>query len=160
MKHLTSIKALLKPDSSFWMSAAYRIPLGKFPLVARFTSQDTAANTPITEMVVNSLITSHSDGAELKAGSQLGGIAWDGGYGIRAVEISSDGGKTWGAATLGSDPGRYAFRTWSLPLPSKRKQSGSARASYVIRATPTADMILNPAGYHHNVMHSIALTVV
>src|SRR5581483_2753609 len=50
MKHLVSIKALAKPESNFWMSAAYRIPLGKFPLVARFTSQDTAVNTPITEM--------------------------------------------------------------------------------------------------------------
>jgi len=160
MKHVTSIKALLKPESSFWMSAAYRIPLGKFPLVARFTSQDTAANTPITEMVVNSLITSHSDGAEVKAGSLLGGIAWDGGYGIRTVEISSDGGKTWSAATLGSDLGRYAFRTWSFPLQNKGKQTLMARASNAIGATQTAELILNPAGYHHNVMHSMALTVV
>jgi DMSO/TMAO reductase YedYZ molybdopterin-dependent catalytic subunit len=160
MKHLTSIKALLKPESSFWMSAAYRIPLGKFPLVARFTSQDTAANTPITEMVVNSLITSHSDGAEVKVGSLLGGIAWDGGYGIRTVEISSDGGKTWSAATLGSDLGRYAFRTWSFPLQNKGKQTVMARASNAIGATQTAELILNPAGYHHNVMHSMALTVV
>jgi DMSO/TMAO reductase YedYZ molybdopterin-dependent catalytic subunit len=160
MKHLTSIKALLKPESSFWMSAAYRIPLGKFPLVARFTSQDTAANTPITEMMVNSLITSHSDGDEVKVGNPLGGIAWDGGYGIRTVEISSDGGKTWEAATLGTDLGRYAFRTWSLPLHSKGKQTVMARASNVIGETQTAELILNPAGYHHNLMHSVALTVV
>ena len=45
--------------NGFWMNPAYRIPLGKFPLVARFISQETAVNTPITEMVVNSLITSH-----------------------------------------------------------------------------------------------------
>ena len=160
MKHLTSIKALLKPESSFWMSAAYRIPLGKFPLVARFTSQDTAANTPITEMMVNSLITSHSDGAEVKVGSPLGGIAWDGGYGIRTVEISSDGGKTWSSATLGSDLGRYAFRTWSFPLQTKGKQTVMARANNAIGETQTTELILNPAGYHHNVMHSLALTVV
>jgi hypothetical protein len=142
------------------MSAAYRIPLGKFPLVARFTSQDTAANTPITEMMVNSLITSHSDGAEVKVGSSLGGIAWDGGYGIRTVEVSSDGGKTWAAATLGPDLGRYAFRTWSFPLHAKGKQTVLARASNVIGGTQTAELISNPAGYHHNLMHSIALTVV
>ena len=160
MKHLTSIKAQLKPEASFWMSAAYRIPLGKFPLVARFTSQDTATNTPITEMMVNSLITSHDDGAEVKADSLLGGIAWDGGYGIRTVEISSDGGKTWVAATLGSDLGRYAFRTWSFPLQVKGKQTIMARASNVIGETQTAELIPNPAGYHHNVMHSLSLTVV
>ena len=160
MKHLISIKAQLKPEASFWMSAAYRIPLGKFPLVARFTSQDTATNTPITEMMVNSLITSHSDGAELKAGSVLGGIAWDGGYGIRTVEISRDGGKSWVASTLGPDLGRYAFRTWSFPLDVKGKQTVMARASNAIGETQTAELIANPAGYHHNLMHSLSLTVV
>ena len=160
MKHLVSIKAVTKPDTNFWMSAAYRIPLGKFPLVARFTSQDTAANTPITEMVVNSLITSHGDGAQLKAGGTVGGIAWDGGYGIRAVEVSSDGGKTWTAASLGSDLGRYAFRPWSFPLTDKGKHTLMVRASNAIGGTQTADLIPNPAGYHHNVMHSVSLTVV
>jgi len=160
MKHLVSIKAVTKPDTNFWMSAAYRIPLGKFPLVARFTSQDTAANTPITEMMVNSLITSHADGAQLKAGGTVGGIAWDGGYGIRAVEVSSDGGKTWTAASLGSDLGRYAFRPWSFPLTDKGKHTLMVRASNAIGGTQTADLIPNPAGYHHNVMHSVSLTVV
>jgi len=160
MKHLVSIKALTKPESNFWMSAAYRIPLGKFPLVARFTSQDTAVNTPITEMMVNSLITSHGDRAQAKVGSALGGIAWDGGYGIRAVEVSTDGGKTWTTAALGPDLGRYAFRTWRFPLKSKGKQTVMARASNVIGETQTTELIPNPAGYHHNVMHSISLTVV
>ena len=63
MKHITSIMAMTKPIRGFWMKAAYRIPVGSFPLVARFTSQETDVNTPITEMVVNSLITSHDDGA-------------------------------------------------------------------------------------------------
>jgi DMSO/TMAO reductase YedYZ molybdopterin-dependent catalytic subunit len=160
MKHLVSVKALLRPETNFWMSGAYRIPLGRFPLVARFTSQDTAANTPITEMVVNSLITSHSDGAEVKAGSAVGGIAWDAGYGIRAVEVSRDGGATWAAATLGPDLGRYAFRTWSFPLHEKGKQTVMARATNAVGATQTAALIANPAGYHHNVMHSVSLTVI
>jgi DMSO/TMAO reductase YedYZ molybdopterin-dependent catalytic subunit len=160
MKHLVSINALTKPESNFWMSAAYRIPLGKFPLVARFTSQDTAINTPITETMVNSLITSHGDGAEVTAGSALGGIAWDGGYGIRTVEISRDRGKTWLAADLGPDLGRYAFRTWSFPLQEKGRQIVMARADNVIGETQTAALIFNPAGYHHNVMHSVSLTVV
>jgi len=76
MKHLTTIKALTKPEASFWMNPAYRIPLGKFPLVARFTSQETAVNTPITEIVVNSLITNPVDGANVRMGPiTIGGIA-------------------------------------------------------------------------------------
>jgi DMSO/TMAO reductase YedYZ molybdopterin-dependent catalytic subunit len=155
MKHVTATKAVTKPDSNFWMTPAYRIPVGKFPVVARFISQETAANTPITEMVVNSLLTSHADGATVQAG----GIAWDGGYGIRVVEISTDGGKNWQASTLGEDLGRYSFRTFSFPLTAKGKVTVMARASNAIGQTQTATLIHNPAGYHHNVIHSITLTV-
>jgi DMSO/TMAO reductase YedYZ molybdopterin-dependent catalytic subunit len=163
MKHVVSINVLTKPQGGFWMIPAYRIPLGKFPLVARFTSQETAVNTPITEMVVNSLITSHADGTSVKRGStvNIGGIAWDGGYGIRTVEVSTDGGKTWRPATLGEDLGRYAFRTWSIGLAAaaKGKLTVMARASNAIGQTQTAELIHNPAGYHHNVMHSVTLTI-
>ena len=50
------------------MKYAYRIPVGKFPAVARFISQETDVNTPITELMVNSLISSHPNGAAVKAG--------------------------------------------------------------------------------------------
>jgi hypothetical protein len=159
VKHVTSIQPLTKPESNFWMSGAYRIPLGKYPIVARITTQETAANTPITEMVVNSLIASPADGATVPAGTAVGGIAWDGGYGIRTVDVSTDGGKTWMAATLGEDLGRYAFRTWSFPLQGKGTHQGMVRASNVIGQTQTAALIQNPAGYHHNLIQSITLTV-
>jgi DMSO/TMAO reductase YedYZ molybdopterin-dependent catalytic subunit len=159
MKHVTSIAAVTKPDTNFWMTPAYRIPVGKFPIVARFASQENSANTPITEMVVNSLITSHADGAKVKAGATVGGIAWDGGYGIRAVDASVDGGKTWHAAELGEDLGKYAFRTWGFRLKATGKIRVMARASNVIGQTQTATLIHNPAGYHHNVIHSITLSV-
>src|SRR5260370_40211092 len=111
MRHLTSIRRVTRPESGYWMTPAYRIPLGNFRVVARFTSQETAVNTPITEIVVNSLITSPADGANVKMGPvAMGGIAWDGGYGINPVEVSSDGGKTWVAAPLGEDLGTFAFR--------------------------------------------------
>src|SRR5262249_7076839 len=142
MKHLTSVSALTKPESRFWMSSAYRIPLGRFPLVARFTSQETAVNTPITEIVVNSLITEPTEGATVKPGAPvtIGGIAWDGGYGIRTVEVSSDGGTTWVAATLGEDIGRFAFRTFSAKFSPKGpgKQTGTARTHTEIGPTRTA----------------------
>ena len=162
MKHVTSIKAVTKPEAGFWMKAAYRIPLGRFPLVARFTSQETAVNTPITEIVVNSLITNPVDGANVRMGPiSVGGIAWDGGYGINTVEVSSDGGRTWTAATLGEDLGRFAFRTFSYTLSPKArgKQTVMARATNKIGQTQTSELIHNPAGYHHNVMHSVTFNV-
>jgi len=160
MKHVVSINAVTKPFDGFWMKSAYRIPVGKFPVVARFITQETAANTPITECVVNSLITSHAEGAAVRAGSRLaiGGIAWDGGYGIRTVEVSTDGGKTWAEATLGPDPGKYALRTWTYQfIPTRGRTKVTARATNVIGQGQTAALILNPAGYHHNVMHSVTV---
>src|ERR1700747_2099587 len=143
MKHLTSIKAVTK-------------------LVARFTSQETAVNTPITEIVVNSLITNPLDGANVRMGPiTVGGIAWDGGDGISSVEVSSDGGKTWMAATLGEDLGRFAFRTFTYDLLPKApgKQTVTARAINKIGQTQTSELIQNPAGYHHNVVHSVSFNV-
>ncbi len=159
MKHLVSITALTKPQGGFWMNPAYRVPTGKFPMVARFTSQETPANTPITEMMVNSLITSHADGASVKAGASVGGIAWDGGYGIAGVDVSADGGKSWMPAQLGEDLGKYAFRTFSAPLKGKGKVTVMARATNKIGQTQTTELNFNPAGYHHNVIHSITLNV-
>jgi DMSO/TMAO reductase YedYZ molybdopterin-dependent catalytic subunit len=163
MKHITSIKAVTKPESNFWMTPAYRIPLGKFPIVARFVSQETATNTPITEIVVNSMITSPADDSKVKLNAPvtIGGIAWDGGYGISSVEVSTDGGKSWAEAKLGEDLGRFAFRTFSFNFAPKArgKQKVMARAFNKIGQGQTTELIQNPAGYHHNVIHSVTLDV-
>jgi DMSO/TMAO reductase YedYZ molybdopterin-dependent catalytic subunit len=159
MKHVITINALTKPQGGFWMNPAYRLPLGKFPLVARFTSQEYAPNTPITEMVVNSLIASHRDGDKVKPGKvTVGGMAWDGGYGIRSVDVSTDGGKTWISAILGQDLGRFAFRPWSFELLAKRgKNTVMVNATNKIGQSQTSELIFNPAGYNNNVMQNISL---
>jgi DMSO/TMAO reductase YedYZ molybdopterin-dependent catalytic subunit len=163
VKHVTSLTPVTKPYDGFWMKSAYRIPKGKFPLVDRFISQETETNTPITEMVVNSMITSHEDGASIPGGSgnvAVSGIAWDGGYGIAKVETSVDGGKSWDLARLGDDLGRYSFRPWSADIaaPAKgAKLAVMARASNKIGQTQVSDLILNPPGYHHNVIQTITL---
>ncbi|MDQ6867275.1 MAG: molybdopterin-dependent oxidoreductase [Pseudomonadota bacterium] len=163
VKHITSITAVTKPFDGFWMKTAYRIPVGKFPLVARFISQETAANTPITEMVVNSLITIPNDGARVKAGSKtaISGIVWDGGYGIRSVEISADNGKSWAQAVLGEDSGKFAFRPWSHEFTPERrgKLALTARATNKIGQTQTQELIQNPAGYCNNAAQTVALDV-
>lgn len=159
MKHLVTINALTRPQGGFWMKPAYRIPLGEFPVVARFTTQEDATSTPITEMVVNSLITSHADGAKVRVGKiTVGGLAWDAGYGIRTVEASIDGGGTWSTATLGEDLGRYAFRPWSYDLTTKHgKNTIMVKATNRIGQTQTATLLFNGAGYHNNVMQSVTL---
>jgi sulfite dehydrogenase len=159
MKHVVEINALTKPQGGFWMNPAYRIPVGKFPLRDRFISQENAVSTPITEIVVNSLITSHRNGDKVKAGKvTVSGMAWDGGYGIRSVEVSTDGGRNWATATLGQDIGRFAFRPWSFGISAKKGQNSvMVNATNKLGQSQTSELIFNPAGYHNNVMQNITL---
>jgi hypothetical protein len=163
VKHLTTIDVFSKPYDGFWMTTAYRIPVGKFPVVDRFISQETPANTPITEMVVNSLITNIEEGQKFRLGQTLEvkGIAWDGGYGIQLVEVSTDEGTTWRPAELGQDLGRFAWRQWSYRFKpdAKGKHAIMAKATNRIGNTQTFEPILNPAGYHHNVVQKIGIVV-
>jgi len=163
MKQVVSIKAVPKPESGFWMSTAYRVPKGKFPLVDRFISQEAEANTPITEMVVNTLITSIKEGQRLNRHkpTMIKGIAWDAGFGIRTVEVSLDGGKVWQEAELERDIGRFSFRAWHFPFaPGKAgKYHVMAKATNRQGTTQPLDLIFNPPGYHNNVPQRISVEV-
>lgn len=164
VKHVVSIDAMIRPFDGFWMKIAYRIPVGKFPLATRFASQETAANTPITEIAVNSLITSPANGARAKLGTRttISGIAWDAGHGVSAVEVSADKGESWTEAALGEDLGKFAFRPWSYAFTPKRRgrRSFMARATNRIGQTQTAQLIQNPAGYDNNVIQTVTLDIV
>jgi DMSO/TMAO reductase YedYZ molybdopterin-dependent catalytic subunit len=165
MKQISEIDVLPTPFDSFWMKTAYRIPLGKFPHLVHFKSQETpeATSTPITEMVVNSLITQPADGHRLQLGQQttVRGVAWDGGHGIAKVEVSVDGGQSWQAARLGRDLGNYAWRQWQATFqPKARGEIGLlARATSKSGETQSMDLIWNPAGYHNNVPQQVNVTV-
>lgn len=163
VKHLTSIDALGSPYKGFWMNPAYRIPKGRFPVVDRFITQETETTTPITEMVVNSLIVTPAQPAAARPGEtvEVRGVAWDGGYGIVSVEVSEDGGTAWRAAELAQDPGRFSWRQWRYQFRAQRpgKYAIMARAANRAGATQTFDLIFNPAGYHNNVVQRLDIIV-
>ncbi len=163
MKHVVSVQVVSQPFKGFWMVPAYRIPKGKFPLVDRFLSQETDVNTPITEMVTNSLITSVRDGQKVRVGErvEVKGLAWDGGYGIRTVEVSTDEGRTWRTAELGQDLGRFSFRTFAHAFQADQKGSQVvlAKATNRIGGSQTFELVFNPAGYHNNIVSKVTLEV-
>ena len=106
-------------------------------------------------MVVNSLITSHRDGAKINRGKvTVSGIAWDGGYGVSAVQVFTDGGKTWTLATLGQDLGRFAFHPWTFDFTAKK---GKNTVMVELGQSQTSELIFNQAGYQNNVMQNITL---
>ena len=149
MKHLVSIEAVTKPFDGFWMKPAYRIPRGKFPIVQHFDTQVTAANEPITEMVVNSLITSPADGGKFASVSRSRSAASPGTAATASarVEISVDNGNTWQEAALGQDLGRFAFRAWSFPSCPRPASTRSwpAPATRSARPSREPDLTTRPA---------------
>jgi len=163
VKQLTSVKVQSSPEKGFWMNPAYRLPRGRFK-TPTFTTQATAANEPITTMVVNSLITSLRSGQQIARGRpiEVRGVAWDGGYGIDHVEVSTDTGATWQRAKLGKELGRFSFREFSLSAPTKESGARVVMARAVGRGgeTQVNELIHNPAGYHHNVIQRIYVEVV
>jgi DMSO/TMAO reductase YedYZ molybdopterin-dependent catalytic subunit len=162
MKHLTSIRIEPRAFDGFWMKTAYRVPTGAFPGV-RFTSQETAETTPVTELMVNSLITSPVSGARLRrnAHAELAGKAWDAGAGIDGVEVSVDGGRSWRDATLQRDLGRFAWRDFRFVLDT----SSAGRLDVAVRArsrngAKQPDKLTpNPSGYHDNIVQTVSLEV-
>src|ERR1700739_1621078 len=150
MKHLTTIRIEPRAFDGFWMKAAYRVPTGAFP-GARFASQETPETTPVTEMLVNSLITSPAAGARLARGArvELAGKAWDGGAGIEAVEVSEDGGRSWRDATLQKDLGRFAWREFRFALGTSRagRLEIAVRARSRNGAKQPDKLTPNPSGY-------------
>ena len=164
MKQVVSIRALPQPLGGFWMNTAYRIPKGKFPVVDRFVSQESATTTPITEILVNSLITNLGEGQRFRAGAPIlvKGIAWDGGAGIRRVDVSLDDGRAWQSAELGEDHGRFSLRPWQFVF-SPRTQGRlavMARATNAQGTTQTEELIFNAPGYHNNVIRKLNLKIV
>ena len=89
------------------------------------------------------------------------GIAWDAGFGISTVEVSQDGGRTWTDAELNPDLGRYSVRAWQLSLrsPSQGQARDPRPGAKAVGQSQPMTALSNPAGYHHNAVARLALTV-
>ena len=162
MKHVTSIQLSTKPLGNFWMQKAYRVPAGMFPVDRPFPTQDNQTAWPITDMVVNSVVAGPVEGTRLTTGGfTVQGVAWDRGHGIKLVEVSLDGGKTWQEANLHKDLGRFAFRAFTFA--TGRLPAGdyvvSSRATNNAGETQVDKLKFNPAGYHNNVPQQVVVTV-
>ncbi|WP_440963137.1 molybdopterin-dependent oxidoreductase [Massilia sp. GER05] len=162
VKHLSDITVMDKVFDGFWMSTAYRIPANACACTE--PGKSAAKTVPIGRFNVRSFITSLTDGAQLARGRQtvVRGIAFDGGYGVTDVAFSSDAGKTWQAAQLGKDLGRYSFREWSTVFTPSRKGEHVllVRATNRIGQGQPSTALWNPPGYMRNVVESVRVVAV
>ncbi len=161
VKHLGTITALAEPLDNFWMSKAYRIPDNDCNCVAPGTAP--RSTRPIGRFKVRSFITSVKDGAHVEAGKPLllRGIAFDGGSGIRQVQVSADGGQKWTDATLGEDLGNYSFRAWqaTITLPAGN-HALRVRAVGNDGQTQPVEQPWNPSGYLRNLVETVTVEAV
>ena len=159
VKHLNEITVIDNVFDGFWMKTAYRIPDNTCACVEPGTAPK--ATIPINRMNVRSFITNVQDGAKLKARDEtlLKGIAFDGGYGIAEVAVSTDGGRMWAQAKLGQDLGKYSFREWQIAVTlAAGNHALKVRAVNRIGQSQPTEALWNPAGYMRNVVETVRVT--
>ena len=165
VKHLSEIVVLdhaFKGHDAFYMNKAYRVPDNDCMCVAPGTAAD--KTRPISTLPVRSFITSVARGGHLPVGRrvELKGIAFDSGAGLKAVDVSIDGGRTWKAATLGESLGRFSFREWTLATIFAHKGDTvlMVRASNRNGEVQPLKADWNPAGYRRHVVESTLVTII
>ena len=162
VKHLHEISVLDEPFTGYWNNPAYRIPDNSCACVEPGSTPK--KTVPIARYNVRSFITGLAEGARIKAGSAmtLRGIAFDGGYGIREVCLSEDGGRTWREAELGKDLGKYSFREWTIPFKPARvgDYELKVKATNRIGQSQPLEPLWNPAGYMRNVVETVRVNAV
>ncbi|WP_338806829.1 molybdopterin-dependent oxidoreductase [Pseudomonas chlororaphis] len=162
IKHLSEIEVIDHVFEGFFMQKAYRVPDNDCQCVAEGTVPD--KTRPIGKLKVRSFITSLQPGEKIRVNEPivLKGIAFDGGHGIRSVEVSEDGGKNWQLATLGENLGNYSFREWTLQWKPREK----GKVGLKVRATGAkgeqqpAKAPWNPSIYAKNDIETTPIMVV
>jgi hypothetical protein len=79
---------------------------------------------------------------------------------VAAVDVSTDGGQTWKAASLVSPEHRYAWRRWELAWTAGAgAHTLMARASDSLGRYQPASRPRDPQGYRWNVIHAVRVNV-
>ena len=161
VKNLSEIQLVDHTFEKFWMKPGYRIPDNACGCVTPGTAP--ARTVPINRMTVRSFIAAPEAGARVRVNQAvaLKGIAFDGGHGVREVQVSDDDGATWRQARLGADLGRYSFREWSATWTPARPGPARimVRAFNAIGESQGREPLWNPAGYLRNVIEHVDLRV-
>ncbi len=110
---LSDITVHTEPFDGFWMKKAYLVPKG-VPNGNEAPDSIATDVEPIAVMDVRSLFVSPEPNQTVPVNKEtdVQGVAFDGGFGITKVEVSTDSGKTWQLAKLGPNLGKYSWRRW------------------------------------------------
>jgi sulfane dehydrogenase subunit SoxC len=156
VKWLQRIAVVDEPFTGYQMVTGYRMRSG-----------DDDPGTPITRIEPRALLAPPgipdfmTRRRFLDAGAQrLEGRAWSGWGAIERVEVSTDGGSTWEAATVGNPPGPAAWASfafdWDAPV---GEHVLCARAHDATGRSQPAAPPWNVGGYANNAPQRIPVTV-
>jgi DMSO/TMAO reductase YedYZ molybdopterin-dependent catalytic subunit len=159
MKWLTRIQVADREHDGAFVQSGYRYPNRPVP---PGTAVAPSNSTPLTGLVVKSLITSPETDASIQVGRvTIAGFAWAGEDEIKQVDVSTDHGRTWKTARLGRDRAPYAWRRFEYDWDVR------AQGSYLLmsRATDNRGRVQpiiaewNPSGYLWNGIDQVRVNV-
>ena len=150
VKWLTTLTVIDRDHDGFWVATAYRYPTRRVAPGAAVDPKDTS---PLTGLLVKSLITHPAHGASVAPGRiAVAGFAWAGETDIAKVDISIDNGATWRPARLAGEQARYAWRRFEFAFTATRPESCLilSRATDAKGRVQPAVAEWNPSGYLWN----------
>ncbi len=160
VKALNEIAVTAAPFEGYWMKKAYRIPntAGANEPPGRLAEE----TVPISRLGLRSVFVrpEPEERASIGRPFTLEGLAFDSGYGIKRVEVSTNGGSSWGDAQLGPELGKYSWRRWRVEwTPVQRGVH-----TLLVRASNGAGESQrlsqwNRSGYMRNVIERLEVTV-
>ncbi|GLC26896.1 sulfite oxidase [Roseisolibacter agri] len=146
-KWLTHVHAMPVESDNFYMKNGYRYADGR----------------GVTALRPKSVVASPLEGARVRAGRvTMRGQAWSGSGsgGIRGVDVSADGGRTWRAARLLGTEQPGAWRSWEADVDVTAGDATlMARATDASGATQPMQPEVNPGGFANNVVHRVTIHV-
>jgi sulfite dehydrogenase len=161
VKCLSQITVRTEPLHNFWVDTAYRVPTT--PNYSEDPKHPSEQTTPVTRHPTRAVFVTPEPSAQLKSDSpvEIQGIAVDDGTGIRRVEVSTDGGRTWADAALDRVIDKYSWRRWRMNWrPTEvRRYSLQCRATNAAGETQTT-YAWNHGGYCRNVIQTLDVEVV
>jgi sulfane dehydrogenase subunit SoxC len=156
VKWLTRISVLEEPYTGFQNSVAYRM-----------YDEDGKPGEPVTRMLPRSLMVPPgvpdfmTRTRHVKPGpTRLTGRAWSGKGSVEGVEVSTDGGATFGVAVLEPSSGPNVWRGWSFDWDATSGEHVlSSRARDSAGNTQPLDPPWNLKGYANNAVERITVQV-